>query len=516
MQEQEHEVALGQTGWRPGLGPFCRGRLSIRGAVEPAPAAGALELLSLYPQLGRVHAETPRGLAGERGGLLRIGDLGEEEGHAGMGGGPSACRAQVFLAQGPLEDELEDALGGTETRLESGRPLGTEEAIRVMPLGQHGDLDREILRLLEGARARDGPAEVPDVHDVREHLLEAAGGLDARGIGVEDADDFLRVAAQEGELGGREGGAEGGYRLGEAVLMGHETVEIAFDDHGAVLLLHPLARHVEGVEHLTLDVQRRLRGIERSRLLGSQTPAAEGHHPALLVADRKEHAATEAVIEAGSVLAAHHQARRHEQLLADALSCHVREKRVPPLGRPAEAEAAGDLEVDTAALEIAAGLGALFGPEGVDVELGGQGHGAAERLELALDLGAALLGQLHSGAIGKDAHGLGKGQAVLAHEEAESITAHPAAEAVEDATLGIDGEGRSLLGMEGAEPFPVLAGLLQVHEAAHELDDVHARADLVEEGRGEAAGHQLCPSMATVAPAPPSWPSPVRWLVTSG
>src|SRR4029077_3805698 len=121
-----------------------------------------------------------------------------------------------------------------------------------------------------------------------------------------------------------------------------------------------------------------------------------------------------------------------------------------------------------------------------------------------------------AGALGQDAHGFGEGQAVLAHEEAEGIASHAAAEAVEDAPLGIDGERRGLLGVEGAEALPVLAGFFQVHEAADELDDVHPRADLVEDGRGEAARHQLCPSMATVAPAPPSWPSPARWLVTSG
>ncbi len=59
--------------------------------------------------------------------------------------------------------------------------------------------------------------------------------------------------------------------------------------------------------------------------------------------------------------------------------------------------------------------------------------------------------------------------------------------------FGIDGEGRRLLGVEGAEALPVLAGPLEVHELADELDDVDAGADLVEELRGEAAGHQACP-----------------------
>src|SRR5439155_13860615 len=117
--------------------------------------------------------------------------------------------------------------------------------------------------------------------------------------------------------------------------------------------------------------------------------------------------------------------------------------------------------------------------------------------------------------LGQRADGLGEAEPVVAHEEPEGIAAGVTAEAMEDAALGIDGEGRGLLGMEGAEPLPVLAGALEVHELADQLHDVQARADFVEE-LGAVSCHTMlararlrlpqhgyaCPSMATVAPAP--------------
>src|SRR5437660_286494 len=84
-------------------------------------------------------------------------------------------------------------------------------------------------------------------------------------------------------------------------------------------------------------------------------------------------------------------------------------------------------------------------------------------------------------AITRPGDGLGEAEPVVAHEEPEGIAAGVTAEAMEDAALGIDGEGRGLLGMEGAEPLPVLAGTLEVHELADQLHDVQARADFVEE-----------------------------------
>jgi len=58
-------------------------------------------------------------------------------------------------------------------------------------------------------------------------------------------------------MAGREGGAEGGHRLGEAVLMRHETVEISRTT--ARFFCFILRAHVEGTRASGLHVQRRLR-----------------------------------------------------------------------------------------------------------------------------------------------------------------------------------------------------------------------------------------------------------------
>ncbi len=103
--------------------------------------------------------------------------------------------------------------------------------------------------------------------------------------------------------------------------------------------------------------------------------------------------------------------------------------------------------------------------------------------------GSRLLGSSTPTRSASSADGFGEGEPIVTHEEPEGVAAGAAAEAVEDAALGIDGEGRRLLGMERAEPLPVLAGALQVHELADELHHVQARADLIEELRAESGHH---------------------------
>src|SRR5262249_54461857 len=153
------------------------------------------------------------------------------------------------------------------------------------------------------ARARHRPAEVREIHRVGEHLLEPRRRLLAGGVGVEEGDDFVGVTAEEPELRVREGGAEGGDRLDEAVLMRHEAVEVTLDDDRAVLLAHGRARNVERVERLSLHVEWRLRRVEVLRLLARERTTAEGDDAALRVADGKEEPAAEAVVEAGARLA---------------------------------------------------------------------------------------------------------------------------------------------------------------------------------------------------------------------
>src|SRR4029450_2452616 len=106
-------------------------------------------------------------------------------------------------------------------------------------------------------------------------------------------------------------------------------------------------------------------------------------------------------------------------------------------------------------------------------------------------------------------------QAVLTHEEAEHVAADAAPEAMEDALARVDHERGRLLAVERTEPLVVLAGLAESDEAPDELDDIHARPDLVQQG-GWVGRHQDTFSAATVAPLPPSAGSPSRYESTRG
>src|SRR6266404_5730737 len=521
LQKEGHEIALEGNRRRPGIGVGGARRAGHRlGASSPGP--GALQLLGLDPELGRVHAEPAGRLAGQRGRLLGIGHLGEDQGNAGVGVGAAAGGGQVFLAERLLEHEREQRTRRVEHGIERGGPLGAEQAVRVVAGRKERHPDRQVSRLLEAPGARDGPAQVLQVHHVVHHLLEPARGLLSSGVGVEEGHHLVGVATQQPELGGGEGGAERGHRLAEAVLMGHEAVEVALDEDGPAPVADRSLGDVEGVEHLALDVERGLRGVEVLRLLARQRAPAEGHHAALHVADREEQAATEAVVEAGLVLAGQDEPGLHQDVVRDPLPAHDREQRVPALGRVAQAEALAHLGVHPTLLEIGARLLAAALPQRGGVELGRERHHAPQRFELAVHLGCprARVGQGHPGALGERAHRLREGDAVLAHQEAEGVAARAAAEAVVDVALRVDRERRGLLGVEGAEPLPVLARALELHHLADDLEDVDAGADLVEVLLGESARHGVRPQpwarVATVAPPPPSEAAPGRCSTIRG
>src|SRR5262249_16277640 len=145
-----------------------------------------------------------------------------------------------------------------------------------------------------------------------------------------------------------------------------------------------------------------------------------------------------------------------ELLPGDRLGAERREERVPALRRIAQSKAPGDFEVDAAPREILSAFDALRLPQRSRVELVRHPHGAAERLESPGSARLALWGQLDADALGDGAHGFGEAEPIMSHEEPEDVAAGAAAEAVKDATLGIDRERRRLLGVERAEPFPVL------------------------------------------------------------
>ena len=89
---------------------------------------------------------------------------------------------------------------------------------------------------------------------------------------------------------------------------------------------------------------------------------------------------------------------------------------------------------------------------------------------------ALLLGNLHAGALGKEADGVRKGKVLDVHDEVDHAAALLAAEAVIDLLVRRDGEGAGFLTVEGAQAKEVAALAGQLHIAAHHIHNVANRA----------------------------------------
>src|SRR5690606_31255145 len=89
----------------------------------------------------------------------------------------------------------------------------------------------------------------------------------------------------------------------------------------------------------------------------------------------------------------------------------------------------------------------------------------------------------------------------------------PAAEAVVELLGRTDGERRRLLGMEGAQAEQVGPGAAQLDVAPHDIRDVGAREQIVDEGLRNQAGTTSCPNVAMRPKARPTQ-EPVRLSLT--
>ena len=173
------------------------------------------------------------------------------------------------------------------------------------------------------------------------------------------------------------------------------------------------------------------------------------------------------------------------------------EEVVPALGRVAEPEGARGLAPDPASLEIGAGALRLRPvPEPRLEAARGPLHereepvaGAGLRRRLAARQGDAR-------PVGQEAHRLGEVETIVAAQELEGIAAGVAAEAVEEVQLRVDREGGRLLLVEGAEALPALAGALERHDRPHEVHEIHARPDLVQDLGGHSHRLALRPGTA--------------------
>ena len=72
-----------------------------------------------------------------------------------------------------------------------------------------------------------------------------------------------------------------------------------------------------------------------------------------------------------------------------------------------------------------------------------------------------VLVQRDAGPVGQEAHGVDEVEVVHGAHEGDGVARRLAAEAVVEALLGVDAEGRRLLGVEGAQAAPAPPDLLQ-------------------------------------------------------
>ena len=177
---------------------------------------------------------------------------------------PAGAR-RVLFREHAVEREEEKRPGGAAGGLESLGALGAEEGVGVVAGWERRDAEPEPAPR-ERVRA---PGQRPPLRVGRalEEVLGAPRRLLTRAVGVEEEDGLVGVAAQEPELLRRERGAEDRHRLPEAVLVRHQAVDVALDQERAPRLRHALARAMEGVEGLPLQVERGLRGVQVLRLL---------------------------------------------------------------------------------------------------------------------------------------------------------------------------------------------------------------------------------------------------------
>jgi hypothetical protein len=264
-----------------------------------------------------------------------------------------------------------------------------------------------------------------------------------------------------------------------------EDVGIPLDHQRPVLLRHRGAGPVEPVEDLRLVEEVGLRGVDVLRfLVVARRPASEAEDPPAGVSDREHDAGAEAVVllpllaaldEPDAVHLRHREARPlpgDEDLVPGTRREPDAEVPQRPLRQPARGEVLARL----------AGLPRL--PEVVGVV----GRGALEQLLQASAGLAARLGprvlllalQLDPVAIGQRLDRLGELQPLLLHHEAEDVPRDPAAEAVVELVLRVDGEGRRALVVERAEAHHLGAVPFEVGVAADLRRHVGGLADAVD------------------------------------
>ena len=267
-----------------------------------------------------------------------------------------------------------------------------------------------------------------------------------------------------------------------------DHVHVPFADDGTALAVDEFASFKEPVEFASLVVDRRLGAVDVLGLLvlleGART---EPDHVTFHVSDREHQSVAVGVVAAVALV--DQKPALDEFGRGVALAPKFLE-RVPAFGGVAEMKFGGGLAADPATLQIVDRLFALF--ELARVVAGGVGHVFGEALltGFALDVAgtAPLARHLHVVETRELFDGLGKFEALVAHEKADGVAGDAATEALEELLGGAHREGRRLFLVEGTARLIVLPRLLERHVTPHDVDDVGA----VKELRDETLGDHTC------------------------
>ncbi|MPM75751.1 hypothetical protein SDC9_122745 [bioreactor metagenome] len=95
--------------------------------------------------------------------------------------------------------------------------------------------------------------------------------------------------------------------------------------------------------------------------------------------------------------------------------------------------------------------------------------------------GVVVVGHLHARLLGQLLHRLAKAQPGVVHQKADGVAVLATAKAVKELFGRADAERRRFLPVEGAQAHVVGARLLELHVAAHHIDDVGAREEILDE-----------------------------------
>ena len=312
--------------------------------VAPRPAAtGALHLA---PDVLGVEAEAPREHADVLGLEERIAQVGDDRRRRAQRA-DAALDAREVVARDPLvDDELDHRHLEVDERADGAVAALQAQVAGIESLRSRGDvgLRVEALGVGEGAQRR----------------------LLAGGIRIEGEDDLARGgvvahdAAEHRDVVGAEGRAARRDRGRDAGEVARHHVGVALDDDDAVIARDVALGEIEPVEHLRLVVDRGLGRVEvlRPVVVVVQPPRAEADHLTGHVADRPDHAAAEAVVDAA--LSLRDEAGAAELLIREARRAQRGVHARPAARRVADAEVRGGAGVEAPLAEEAprgAGLG---------------------------------------------------------------------------------------------------------------------------------------------------------------